>query len=435
MRLGLGLRLRPPSVFNPIAALFANGEKGAWYDPSDLSTLFQDAAGTIPVTGVEQPVGLMRDKSGRGNHAFQTTSASRPVLSGRYNLLTKTDQFDAAAWSKVGSTCSDGMTVLETDTTGQHIVYTPTLDLPSSIFRIEAKPYGRDWLRVTTRIGGASRTAFFQLVGNGVVGVNPSGAVAEIELLQSGWYLCTITGPMESNSSGLQIGPTTGSGVSSYAGDISKGVLLRAVDLRAANDGVNLPPYQRVNTTTDYDTAGFPLYLRCDGVDDGMVTNSIDFTGTDKMTVWAGVRKLSDAAAGTVIDFNGTAGTNAFMLRAPGTDTTTSYAFYSGGSIVLGGVAEASSGYAAPITNVLTGIGDVSGDRAILRVNGTQAAASVADQGTGTYGNYPLYLFRRGGVTRPFNGRFYGAIIRGAQSSQGQIDSGESFLNSKTKAY
>ena len=46
-----------------IAELFANGEQGVWYDPSDLSTLFQDTAGTIPVTGVEQPVGLMLDKS------------------------------------------------------------------------------------------------------------------------------------------------------------------------------------------------------------------------------------------------------------------------------------------------------------------------------------------------------------------------------------
>lgn len=46
-----------------IAELFANGEQGVWYAPSDLSTLFQDTTGTIPVTGVEQPVGLMLDKS------------------------------------------------------------------------------------------------------------------------------------------------------------------------------------------------------------------------------------------------------------------------------------------------------------------------------------------------------------------------------------
>ena len=45
-----------------IKALFAAGEQGAWYDPSDLTTLFQDAAGTTPVTAVEQPVGRILDK-------------------------------------------------------------------------------------------------------------------------------------------------------------------------------------------------------------------------------------------------------------------------------------------------------------------------------------------------------------------------------------
>ncbi|USI86795.1 hypothetical protein LZ086_18010 [Acinetobacter johnsonii] len=66
--------------------LFSNGEQGFFYDPNDLSTMYQDAAGTIPVTAVGQPVGLMKDKSGRNNHAFQTTSASRPIL--RKNATT-----------------------------------------------------------------------------------------------------------------------------------------------------------------------------------------------------------------------------------------------------------------------------------------------------------------------------------------------------------
>jgi len=227
--------------FNPLS-LFAAGEQGAWYDPSDLTTLFQDSAGTTPVTALEQPVGLMLDKrlglvlgselvtngdfssgttgwsasngsitnsAGKGlftknavggagivigsaltteigktyvlrgtyekgttttngflwvsnnsdgsayyaqstnadgqlvvyfratatttyvgvrsdsmsanttyfadnisvrelpgNHAFQSTAASRPVLSARYNLLTKTEQFDDAAWTKAGASVS-----------------------------------------------------------------------------------------------------------------------------------------------------------------------------------------------------------------------------------------------------------------------------------------------------------------------------------------
>ena len=66
------------TTFTPLD-LFMGGEEGAWYDPSDLSTLFQDAAGTTPVTADGDPVGLMLDKSGNVNHAIQSVAASRPV--------------------------------------------------------------------------------------------------------------------------------------------------------------------------------------------------------------------------------------------------------------------------------------------------------------------------------------------------------------------
>ena len=63
-----------------ISKLFANNEQGFAFDFNDPLTMYQDAAGTIPVTGVGQPVGLVLDKSGRGNHATQSTSARRPIL-------------------------------------------------------------------------------------------------------------------------------------------------------------------------------------------------------------------------------------------------------------------------------------------------------------------------------------------------------------------
>lgn len=72
------------------ASLFSAGEQGAWYDPSDLSTLFQDAAGTTPVTATGQSVRLILDKSGKENHATAPSDAARPVLqqdaNGKYYL-------------------------------------------------------------------------------------------------------------------------------------------------------------------------------------------------------------------------------------------------------------------------------------------------------------------------------------------------------------
>lgn len=63
--------------FSP-ASLFRNGEKGAWYDPSDLSTLFQND-GTTPAV-VDGVVGRVRDKSGNNNDLVQTTSTKCPIL-------------------------------------------------------------------------------------------------------------------------------------------------------------------------------------------------------------------------------------------------------------------------------------------------------------------------------------------------------------------
>ena len=113
MSFGFGLRfprsgqVLTPAPFNP-ASLFAAGEVGGWFDPSDLTTLFQDAAGTVPVTGTGQPVGRMLDKSGRGNHATQSTNAKRPTLnqdaqgkfyltaSGSQALITPSINFSAS---------------------------------------------------------------------------------------------------------------------------------------------------------------------------------------------------------------------------------------------------------------------------------------------------------------------------------------------------
>jgi hypothetical protein len=92
------LALRRPSgavvVFSHdvhVRRMFVAGEPGGIYDPSVLSSLFADSAGTTPAT-VDGPVGRVLDLSGRGNHLVQSVADSRPTLrliDGRYSL-----QFD-----------------------------------------------------------------------------------------------------------------------------------------------------------------------------------------------------------------------------------------------------------------------------------------------------------------------------------------------------
>lgn len=345
----------PSSLAARVNALFRAGEQGVWYDPSDRATLFQDAAGTTPVTAIEQPVGLMLDKSGRGNHAYQTTAASRPVLSARVNQYLNT-----------ATLATQNVTTLAT-------TYT---------LRFE---------------GAGSITLSGTATGTYTAGAHSVVCIA-------GTLTSTVTGTVTN------------------------------ADLRPTNAGVNLPPYQRVTTSTDYDTAGFPAYLKFDGIDDSLVTNSINFTATDKMTMFAGVRKLSDASAAMVAELSGDwwANNGTFALSAPQSAGQNSYNFLSKGTVAQ---SRTSSAFPSPITNTVTGVGDISGPGVWASVNGARFETVTGSQGTGNYGNYPLYIGSKYGKSLRFNGHLYGLIVRGTQSTDAQIASVERYVNGKTKAY
>ena len=251
---------------NPVPFLFASSQPGAWYDPSDITTLFQDNLGATPVTAAGQTVGRILDKSGRGNHATQATLAQRP--------------------------------------------------------------------------------------------------------------------------------------------------------------------------TYQIDSTGRP-YLSFDGVDDGMVTGTIT-PAIDKVQVFTGIRKLSDATAAAVVEFSATLNTNegSFYILAPNASASVNALFASKGSLPAFGSGGVASIGAAPSTKVITGIGSISSDTSIMRVNGSQVATSATDQGTGNYLAYPLYIGRRAGTSIPFSGRIYSLIVRfGSNLTTGQITSTEKWVNSKTGAF
>ncbi len=63
--------------------LFANGQQGVWYVPQPVyrgdQVLYQDDAGTTPVTADDDPVGNAQDLSPNDNDATQSVSADRPT--------------------------------------------------------------------------------------------------------------------------------------------------------------------------------------------------------------------------------------------------------------------------------------------------------------------------------------------------------------------
>lgn len=72
---------KPPGgavAFTP-ASLFGGGEKGFWFDATDLATLWQTEDTSTPVTTDGQKVGRWLDKSGNGHVLVNAVDSTRPV--------------------------------------------------------------------------------------------------------------------------------------------------------------------------------------------------------------------------------------------------------------------------------------------------------------------------------------------------------------------
>jgi hypothetical protein len=183
--------------------------------------------------------------------------------------------------------------------------------------------------------------------------------------------------------------------------------------------------------TYQVDGSGRP-YLSFDGVDDGMVTPTIT-PATNKLQVFAGVRKLSNAVAyGTVAEMTDLGfGAGRWGLFAP----SGSPPFDLFDTLGTAYVTNAAS-TAAPSTNVMTGISDIGSPFSSISINSVVISSSTATQGTGNYSANIIYIGRRTGTTLPFNGRLYSLVTRfGSNLTAGQIASAESWVNGKTGAY
>jgi hypothetical protein len=100
------------------AQLFLAGEQGAFYISKPIvngaQALFQDAAGTVPVTADGDPNGLMIDQSPNSVNAAQSTSAARPTYNTNPDRLSL-DKVDDTLIITVPSGGWTGTMVLATD--------------------------------------------------------------------------------------------------------------------------------------------------------------------------------------------------------------------------------------------------------------------------------------------------------------------------------
>jgi hypothetical protein len=213
-----------------------------------------------------------------------------------------------------------------------------------------------------------------------------------------------------------------------------------SADLRVTNTGVGLPAYQAVVTSTNYDTTGFPYYLKFDGTDDFLTTASINPGAGVKAQMFAGVRVETPRSNNSPVWQFGdttTTATDAMMRILTGDGSTDSYRAALNGSGVnqsprVTKVVPYTVVFSTLYDAAAAGAGEIS-----LRENGTvKATGSATDSGVTSFGSQVLYIGRQATATGYLNGKLYSLIVRfGANLDATTISNTETLVNGKTMAY
>lgn len=424
-------------------------------NPSQTITAYIPASGSsITISALANGSGaftIVSFKSIAGNHITAPAATNRPTLSrmpsvGLRNILSNSGFVGGLSGST--GTNPTGWTSGGTGTPA--VTYAASSEFGGQSFTITtANSSDRFWL--TQTLTGAINTSY---TISAVVDYSSASSYQLSQLIN--W----VTAPAGSTFSYLldgasvagttvmpngrhtvaaivSVGSTSGSIVfrigSGLAGPINVSATYQAPQLEI---GTSRTAYQRVSSAYDVTQAGVPdlYYWAFDGTDDYFVSGNIDFSGSDKIAVWAAVRKTSDAALAFIAELSASAAGNAgtFSLTAP-QSASASFGFNSrGASASLSNAVYTNAAVAAPYTAVLSGIADIGGDTAKLRVNGVQSGLSTTDQGTGNFASYPLYVGRRGGSSNPLSGNIFGLIGRLGAANDNQIASPERWLASKS---
>ncbi len=355
-----------------IKSLFANNEQGFFYDPNDLSTMFQDSAGTVPVTVVGQPVGLMLDKS----KGLALGGELQP--SGNLIGFSSGQQFVATTDTQFTTVASGHGVSKEMFTVGKFYAVS---------------------------VSGNSTTGF---TVNTADSVNPTSRTQ----IRVGFGTCIIQADkpfLYLRNYGAGTTNITSISVRELSGN-------HAYQTTSASR-----PILRQNATTG------AYYLEFDGSDDFLQTGNVDFTGTDKVSLFAGVRKLSDATTGLLCEL-GIASPQAFSAYAPAANGQ--YKFNTRNIAVGIGALTESSLYSAPKSVVLSANID-SASSIEMRLNATSEATS-ADVARLAMISAPVYIGRRGGTSLPFNGHIYSLIGVGRLTTTNETAAIEKELAKRT---
>lgn len=480
--MGIMTLLSDGDTFNP-RRLFVGSTVGAIYDYDDFAYLYQKADGSTAVTALEQPMGLMRDKRYGDATGADQRSAGAPALLGSATAATFNTSTGAGSVTLVDASNQSSVRFTLTANTFYRInlVNNGSADLQLR----SGTESGTVW---STVAAGATSTRLVLSSTAGVISITAASAAtitftvsalvslpglhayqstdaarpvisARYNLLVgtatlatqsvttlAASYTLTFTGTGTVTLSGTATGTkSAGSNVfTATAGTLTLTVSgsVTTADLRLTADAnARLPAYQRVTTATDYDSNGFPRYLKFDGTDDQLLTAAADFSGTAAATIFSGVGILSNATYGGIFTLGTTVDDpGAFMVWARSSDGGGQLESYLRGSTsATTGNVTGNSALTVPQVSVISVLFDASQStiaaEIVQRMNGAVLPSTGASTaGTGnlanavlTIGNYPATNVR-------FSGRLYPSVVIGKAPNAGEIAATEQWLRARCPA-
>jgi hypothetical protein len=211
----------------------------------------------------------------------------------RRNILRHTEEFNQSIWVKSNTTVSEDVSIspdgtltadklVENTANAQHVIShaIPVIAGVTYTFSVYAKASERRRFNLRFGSSAPNDAATFDVISGTIVSsTNGSAAMVDIG---NGWYRCSLTSTVVTGgarSHFIVLNTDSGSGLQTYVGDGSSGILLWGAQLEVSNAVTNYQRGGALAVTTEVGVPSYPL-LRFDGDDRLEVSLSQDINGT-----------------------------------------------------------------------------------------------------------------------------------------------------------